>query len=178
MLAWSTNEWAIAILTFLVGMFIGMFLLAGGKWKRRYRDEVARREEVERDRDNWSARANAASDRITTLERDRPAVVAPAVGVVATGAAAGGIMSRVRGGSKSDDLTLIRGIGPSGHERLNELGIRRYKDVEKLDDRQVAELEGGLGVPAGHVEREGWREQAKLLREGKADEHGKLYPHR
>jgi hypothetical protein len=26
-----------------------MFLAAGGKWKRRYRDEVRRREELERD---------------------------------------------------------------------------------------------------------------------------------
>jgi hypothetical protein len=36
-------------LLFLLGLFFGMFLAAGGKWKRRYRDEVRRREELERD---------------------------------------------------------------------------------------------------------------------------------
>jgi uncharacterized membrane-anchored protein YhcB (DUF1043 family) len=45
MLAWSTTEWAIAILIFLAGMFIGMMFLAGGKWKRRYKDEARLRQE-------------------------------------------------------------------------------------------------------------------------------------
>jgi len=45
----TPNEWAVVLLVFLLGLFIGMFFLAGGKWKRRYRDEVARREELERD---------------------------------------------------------------------------------------------------------------------------------
>jgi predicted flap endonuclease-1-like 5' DNA nuclease len=169
MLAWSTNQWVILILALLAGMFIGMFLLAGGKWKRRYREEVKRREEVERDRDNWAARAAASGERISVLERDRPA---------ATAAVAGGILGGKLGRGKADDLSRIRGIGPNGEQRLHELGIHRYKDLEKLDERQVAELEGGLGVPPGHVDREGWREQARMLREGKADEHARLYPQR
>jgi predicted flap endonuclease-1-like 5' DNA nuclease len=178
MLAWSTNQWVILILALLAGMFIGMFLLAGGKWKRRYREEVKRREHVERDRDNWAARAAASGERITVLERDRPSATAAPVAAAAGGAVAGGILGGKLGRGKADDLSQIRGIGPNGQQRLHDLGIHRYKDLEKLDERQIAELEGGLGVPPGHVDREGWREQARLLREGKADEHARLYPQR
>ncbi len=32
---------------FVLGILIGMFFLAGGKWKRRYRDEVVRRQALE-----------------------------------------------------------------------------------------------------------------------------------
>jgi hypothetical protein len=44
------NLWAICALVFLLGLLIGVFLTAGGrrKWKTRYRDEVERREELER----------------------------------------------------------------------------------------------------------------------------------
>jgi uncharacterized membrane-anchored protein YhcB (DUF1043 family) len=47
-MAWSTTEWAIVILIFLAGIFIGMFFLAGGKWKRRYKEEAKLRQEESR----------------------------------------------------------------------------------------------------------------------------------
>ena len=45
------NVWVIAGLTFVLGLLIGMFLLAGArrKWKTRYRDEVDNREAWERE---------------------------------------------------------------------------------------------------------------------------------
>ncbi|WP_106639048.1 LapA family protein [Allosphingosinicella vermicomposti] len=49
MIAFTITEWVILILVFLLGLFIGMAFLAGGKWKRRYRDEVARREAAEQE---------------------------------------------------------------------------------------------------------------------------------
>ena len=45
--AFSLDQWLLVALAFLLGLFLGMALLAGGKWKRRYREEAARREEVE-----------------------------------------------------------------------------------------------------------------------------------
>jgi len=45
--ALTMNQWLVVALAFLLGLLLGMALLAGGKWKRRWRDEVARREEVE-----------------------------------------------------------------------------------------------------------------------------------
>ncbi len=61
------NLWAICALVFLLGLLIGVFLTAGGrrKWKTRYRSEVDRREQLEREhadrerewgeRDGWRA---------------------------------------------------------------------------------------------------------------------------
>ena len=45
------NLWVIAALVFLLGLLIGVFLTAGGrrKWKARYKDEVDRREALERE---------------------------------------------------------------------------------------------------------------------------------
>jgi C4-dicarboxylate-specific signal transduction histidine kinase len=67
------NLWAICILVFLLGLLIGVFVTAGGrrKWKTRYRSEVDRREELEREhaerekewRERDSLRAAAVKDR-------------------------------------------------------------------------------------------------------------------
>jgi predicted histidine transporter YuiF (NhaC family) len=45
------NQLIIAALIFVLGLLIGIFLTAGGrrKWKSRYRQEVDRREAIERD---------------------------------------------------------------------------------------------------------------------------------
>jgi uncharacterized membrane-anchored protein YhcB (DUF1043 family) len=41
------NEWVIYALVFLLGLVIGMALMASGKWKRRYKDEARRSAELE-----------------------------------------------------------------------------------------------------------------------------------
>lgn len=59
----------VAGLLFLLGLLIGMFFLAGSKWKGRYRSEHALREEIERDRDRLATEVRehqslrAAADR-------------------------------------------------------------------------------------------------------------------
>jgi hypothetical protein len=40
--AFTNDQWLIIVLVFLLGVIIGMALMAGGKWKRRYREERAR----------------------------------------------------------------------------------------------------------------------------------------
>ncbi|HEX8525964.1 hypothetical protein [Allosphingosinicella sp.] len=47
----STDEWLIVLLVFLLGLVLGMAAMAGGKWKQRYRDEVRKRQEAEAERD-------------------------------------------------------------------------------------------------------------------------------
>ena len=51
MMNFTTDQWVIIALIFVLGLLVGMFLTAGGrrKWKSRYRDEVRRREETERE---------------------------------------------------------------------------------------------------------------------------------
>ena len=45
------NLWVIAVLVFLLGLLVGVFMTAGGrrKWKHRYKTEVDRREAIERE---------------------------------------------------------------------------------------------------------------------------------
>ena len=49
MLEFTSDQWVILALVFLLGLLIGAFLLAGSgrKWKTRYREEVRNREELE-----------------------------------------------------------------------------------------------------------------------------------
>jgi hypothetical protein len=50
MIAFTSDQWVIVALVFVLGLLVGAFLTAGGrrKWKTRYRDEVAQREAIER----------------------------------------------------------------------------------------------------------------------------------
>jgi len=43
----TPNQWVIVALIFLLGIVIGMAMMAGGKWKRRYREERARADALE-----------------------------------------------------------------------------------------------------------------------------------
>ena len=45
--AFTSNQWLVLLLTFVLGLFLGMALLASPKWKQKYRDEVRRREALE-----------------------------------------------------------------------------------------------------------------------------------
>ncbi|HET7710133.1 MAG TPA: hypothetical protein VFK50_11500 [Sphingomicrobium sp.] len=51
MMTFTPDQWIIVALVFVLGLLIGAFLTAGGrrKWKTRYNDEVARRENLERE---------------------------------------------------------------------------------------------------------------------------------
>jgi cell division protein FtsB len=53
----TNDQWLIVILIFLLGFVVGMALMAGGKWKGRYRDESRRREALEAE--NKKLRADA-----------------------------------------------------------------------------------------------------------------------
>ena len=49
MVAFTSDQWVILALVFVLGFLIGAFLVAGSgrKWKHRYRHEVRSREELE-----------------------------------------------------------------------------------------------------------------------------------
>ncbi len=64
--AFTPDQWLVLLLAFLLGLFLGMALLANPKWKRRYREEVRLREEevrkreaLEAERKHWEARTIA-----------------------------------------------------------------------------------------------------------------------
>ena len=87
MVVFTSDQWVIVALVFILGLLIGAFLTAGGrrKWKARYREESARREALERDlrddRERWatrekewreqdSVRGTATRDRVGSTSRD------------------------------------------------------------------------------------------------------------
>ena len=57
MTPFTFDQWIIVALVFVLGLLVGMFLMAGGKWKRLYREEAARVEVLEAE--NKQLRANA-----------------------------------------------------------------------------------------------------------------------
>ena len=68
------------------------------------------------------------------------------------------------GPGSNDDLTRIRGIDPALSTRLFGLGVVRFSDIEKLTTVDEMALEQRLGLPAGFVAHEQWRNQAAKLR--------------
>ena len=59
----TNDQWLIVILIFLLGLVVGMALMAGGKWKRRYRDESRRCETLEAE----NKRLRAEADELNSL---------------------------------------------------------------------------------------------------------------
>lgn len=186
----SPNQWAILALVFVLGWLLGLLTLAGGrKWRGAFNEERAarvaaeaeadrrsariaelegerdRRLALEHERDSHVARAAATDDRVVQLDRGRPAV-SPATPAPPAAAAEP---------SHRDDLARIFGVGRGGEIKLNELGIYRYGDIVALSPAEEAELESRMGLAPATIADERWREQAEMLRDGRLDEHARLF---
>ena len=82
MLNFTSDQWVIVALIFVLGLLVGGFLFSGGgrKWKHRYNSEVDRRTELEkvhtqrekewREQDSLRAAAVKQQDRDTARVRD------------------------------------------------------------------------------------------------------------
>jgi hypothetical protein len=78
--AFTPDQWLVLLLTFVLGLILGMALLANPKWKRRYRDEARRREALEAEieqlrrdaREMDSLRQAAARDEERHREAETP----------------------------------------------------------------------------------------------------------
>ena len=83
--AFTPDQWLILLLTFVLGLILGMALMANNKWKGRYRDEVRRREALEAEieqlrrdaREMDSLRQAAARDEVRRREEETPATPPP-----------------------------------------------------------------------------------------------------
>ncbi len=76
MLAFTSDQWIIIALVFLLGLLVGAFLLAGSgrKWKTRYREESRRREDIEK---THADREREWDKRDKELREREPVPVAP-----------------------------------------------------------------------------------------------------
>lgn len=159
-------------LTLVAGWFLGLASRSGGaKWRERYQDEEL---EHARYRDE-------AESRIRTLEGDlaaarkQNAAAAAAAPVAAPAEEAPGAGWRGWFGWGRDNLARIKGIDEAREKRLNELGIKTYREIEKMAPDDEAALEQRLDVPAGTIAEQGWREQAALLRAGNERAHAEKF---
>ncbi len=81
MLNFTSDQWVIVALIFVLGLLVGGFLFSGGgrKWKQRYNSEVVRRTELEKShalrekdwREQDSLRAAALNNPQRDVVRDR-----------------------------------------------------------------------------------------------------------
>jgi len=63
-----------------------------------------------------------------------------------------------------DDLTLIKGIGPSLKNRLYEMDITSFQQIADFTQRDIDRVSEELSFP-GRIERENWVGQARALSE-------------
>ena len=68
-------------------------------------------------------------------------------------------------GEGSDDLKLIKGIGPEIERMLNGLGFYHFAQLASWTPEQVAWVDAHLEGFHGRIVREGWVEQARQLAE-------------
>ena len=86
MLAFTPEQWLIILLVFVLGLILGMALLASPKWKGRYRDEARRREALEAENEQLrrdareldSLRQAAVRDEARRREAEAPPAAASA----------------------------------------------------------------------------------------------------
>ncbi|MEH3036775.1 MAG: hypothetical protein PGN23_09870 [Sphingomonas adhaesiva] len=70
------------------------------------------------------------------------------------------------GDPAAQSITLLKGLGPKIAAKLADLGITRVDQLAWLDDAEAAELDARLTPFEGRMERDRWREQARLLAQG------------
>lgn len=97
---------------------------------------------------------------------DEPIVAAAPLDASPASTAADAPTTVADGGPGAQPITLLKGLGPKIATRLGELGITRVDQLAWLDDAEAAQLDAQLGVFTGRMERDRWREQARLLAQG------------
>ncbi|MES2056842.1 MAG: hypothetical protein V4564_12960 [Pseudomonadota bacterium] len=184
MLFTSFGQVVVLVLLFFGGLCLGLGLHPGGKkWRKRL---YAESEAYSAYRRKAEAKISEGSARIAELERDnaslrgqpevaRPVAVpdppSPALASAEPGAEPV-VEPDLPAEGNPDDLSRLRGVDEPLREKLAGLGVTRFADIEQMSAEDEMALEQRLGIPAGLITSEQWRDQAALLRAGKTEEHG------
>lgn len=75
---------------------------------------------------------------------------------------------------KSDDLTLVEGIGPKAAEALTEAGMTTFAKLAKAKPEAIKEILDASTSQLSHLDPTTWPQQAQLAADGKMDELKKL----
>jgi predicted flap endonuclease-1-like 5' DNA nuclease len=71
----------------------------------------------------------------------------------------------------TDDLTLLKGVGPRLAARLREIGVFYYAQIADWSPEEVKLVDAKLDTFRGRIERDQLIEQAKLLAAGRITEY-------
>lgn len=193
MLFTTATQYAVLALCLIAGWVFGLASTSGGRrWREKFRAEEIAHQAYRKDAEARIAAAETrAREAELAHERARQVTAVPgqpAAGIagarvaatrrpVATDAAvpAAGVAAASTGrswlGGSRDDLTLIRGVDEVRARGLTDLGVRSFGDIERMDGEDEREVEARLGLPAGTITAEQWREQAAMLSRGETDGH-------
>jgi predicted flap endonuclease-1-like 5' DNA nuclease len=88
-----------------------------------------------------------------------------------TGELLGAPVHRELAGRKdpSDDLCLLKGVGPKFADALHALGFHRFDQLAHLSPNEIERLDGQLGAFRGRIARDRIVEQADYLARGDTD---------
>lgn len=148
--------------------------------------EAARAEIQRLERDNASARdqVKPLADEVDRLRKEKATRKAEVAPVVETGAA--NTASGWKPGRKlptfldapigpTDDLSLLKGVGPRLAARLREIGIFYYAQIADWSPEEVKLVDAKLDNFRGRIEKDQLIDQAKLLAAGRITEYEARY---
>ena len=136
MMTFTPDQWLILLLAFVLGLVLGMALLASPKWKRRYREEVRRAARRSRPRTPSCAATPARWTRSATPPpATRPAGATRRAGAALSGATnvhapklrhAGGVEPAHGAGAEelgadAIDAGILLGVARSGHGQMERV---------------------------------------------------------
>ena len=64
---------------------------------------------------------------------------------------------------RSDNLLLLKGIGPKLNTHLAAMGVTQFEQIAQWTTDDIAEVERFMGNFVGRIERDHWVEQARYL---------------
>lgn len=164
LLAWPPRHLLAVVMAALAGWVLGFLSRQGaGKWRRRWQMERGYYAA-------FRAEAHAAlarqRQRIADLERAEAATAetaAPAPAPPSLQPAADAAESPPAAAPGTGALAGLSGIDAALAEKLAALGVVDPRDIATLDPLDEIALEQRLGLPAGYIAREQWRQQAAAL---------------
>lgn len=141
---WAVQYWYLCLIALLIGVATGWWI--------------------------W-ARAKAAVPQRTPVRAATPEPVAEPVRLADTASlapsATAPIGPRIAAAvGASDDLELIKGVGPKLNALLLSLGVRRFDQIAAWTASDVAEVDNHLGSFKGRIDRDAWVDQAGYLARG------------
>jgi hypothetical protein len=146
-LNFTSDQWVIVALIFVLGLLVGGFLFSGGgrKWKHRYNSEVDRRTELEKTHaareKEWREQDKLRETALRDAERQRaaatpPVVAAPVAAAPLTAAPVAGDRRDTNRDGVVDSGEAVRGESPVAGFMDKVLGRDRDRDGDGVADRK------------------------------------------